>query len=266
MDDGFIDIDWRSRPLRLELQWVGAPSSDLPPLVFLHEGLGSVVMWKDFPQRLCQAAGLRGLVFSRHGYGRSTPRPSDERWPVSFMHEQAFEVLPVLFARLGIERPWLFGHSDGGSIALLHASRFAVSGVVSVAAHVFTEEMGLRSIAAARTAYETTDFRAKLARYHADVDSAFYGWNDVWLDPAFRAWNIEAALPAIEAPVLVVQGEDDEYGTMKQVQAIARGVKRATVLALPACGHSPHRDQPERLIAGTCDFIASAGTNKNLNA
>ena len=269
MDDGFIEIEWRSRPLRLELQWVGvpsSPSSSSTPLVFLHEGLGSLAMWKDFPQRLCEAAGMRGIVFSRYGYGRSTPRPTGERWPVTFMHEQAFEVLPALFARLDIERPWLFGHSDGGSIALLHASRFPVAGVVSVAAHVFTEEMGLRSIAAARTAYETTDWRARLARYHADVDSAFFGWNDIWLNPAFRDWNIEAALPAIDAPVLVVQGEDDEYGTMAQVQAIARGVKRSTVLALPACGHSPHRDQPDRLIAETCAFIRSAVKNNDSNA
>jgi pimeloyl-ACP methyl ester carboxylesterase len=259
MDDGFIDIEWRSRPLRLELQWVGPRTPAMPPLVFLHEGLGSVAMWKDFPERLCDAAGMRGLVFSRYGYGRSTPRPPQERWPVGFMHEQAFEVLPALFARLDIDRPWLFGHSDGGSIALLHASRFAVSGVVSVAAHVFTEAMGLRSIAAARAAYETTDWRARLARYHADVDSAFFGWNDIWLDPAFRDWNIEAALASIEAPVLVVQGEDDEYGTMAQVETIARGVKRATVLALPRCGHSPHRDQPERLTEATCAFLRSAG-------
>lgn len=259
MDDGFIDLEWRSRPLRLELQWVGDASSSRPPVVFLHEGLGSLAMWKDFPARLCAAHGLRGLVFSRYGYGRSTPKPPHERWPVGFMHEQAYDVLPVLFDRLGIERPWLFGHSDGGSIALLHASRFPTAGVVAVAAHVFTEAMGLASIAATRTAYETTDLRARLARYHADVDSAFRGWNDIWLDPAFRTWNIEAEIGAIACPLLVVQGEDDEYGTMAQVRAIAARVPHATLLALPDCGHSPHRDQPERLIAEAGAFIRSAG-------
>jgi pimeloyl-ACP methyl ester carboxylesterase len=254
-EPGFVDLRWRHRELRLEFQWVGDTASTLPPLVFLHEGLGSVAMWKDFPARLCLLHGLRGLVFSRYGYGRSTPKPAGERWPVSFMHQQAFEVLPPLFERLGIERPWLFGHSDGGSIALLYASRHPVSGLVVVAPHVFTEDMGIASIEAASTAYETTDLRARLARYHADVDSAFRGWNDVWLDPAFRAWNIEAELEAIRCPVLAVQGEDDEYGTLEQIHAIARRVPHTKVLVLPDCGHSPHRDQPDRLIAETGAFI-----------
>jgi pimeloyl-ACP methyl ester carboxylesterase len=258
VNDDFIDLDWQGRPLRLETRWVGDVSSTAPVLVFLHEGLGSVAMWKDFPQRLCAANGLRGLVFSRYGYGRSTPKPADERWPVTFMHAQAFEVLPMLFERLGIERPWLFGHSDGGSIALLYASRFPTAGVVSVAAHVFTEDFGIRSIATARAAYESTDLRAKLSRYHADVDSAFRGWNDVWLDPAFRAWNIEAELDTIGCPLLVVQGEDDEYGTMAQVLGIARRVPHAQLLVMPGCGHSPHRDRPEQLIAAAGEFIRHA--------
>jgi pimeloyl-ACP methyl ester carboxylesterase len=217
----FVEIDWRGRPLRIEHRWVGDTESAAPTVVFLHEGLGSVAMWKDFPQRLCEGHGLRGLVFSRFAYGLSTPKPPGERFPVGFMHEQAFEVLPPLFAALRIERPWLFGHSDGGSIALLYASRCPVGGLVVLAPHIFTEDMGLASIAAARTAYETTDLRQRLARYHADVDSAFRGWNDVWLDPAFRAWNIEAALDAIDCPVLAVQGEDDEYGTLEQIRGIA---------------------------------------------
>jgi len=254
----FVDIDWRGRPLRIETHWVGDAASTVPPVVFLHEGLGSAAMWKDFPQRLCDAQGLRGLVFSRYGYGQSTPKPSDERWPVDFMHHQAFEVLPPLFAALQIERPWLFGHSDGGSIALLHASQHPVAGLVVLAPHLFTEDMGIASIAAARTAYETTDLRARLARYHADVDSAFRGWNDVWLDPAFRAWNIEAALDTITCPLLAVQGEDDEYGTLEQIRGIARRVPHTRLLVLPDCGHSPHRDQPDRLIAEAGAFIRRA--------
>jgi pimeloyl-ACP methyl ester carboxylesterase len=254
----FTMLEWRGQPLRLETHWVGVAHAAAPTMVFLHEGLGSVAMWKDFPERLCTRLGLRGLVFSRYGYGRSTPTPPGERWPVDFMHRQAFEVLPPLFEALHIERPWLFGHSDGGSIALLHASRFPVAGVISVAAHVFTEDLGLASIAKARHAYESTELRARLARYHADVDSAFRGWNDVWLDPAFKAWNIEAELDAIGCPLLVVQGEDDEYGTLAQVHGIVRHVPHATTLVLPACGHSPHRDQPDRLIDAVGRFMATA--------
>jgi pimeloyl-ACP methyl ester carboxylesterase len=230
----------------------------LPTLVFLHEGLGSVAMWKDFPQRFCETHGLRGLVFSRYGYGHSTPKAHGERWPVDFMHRQAFEVLPVLFDALAIERPWLFGHSDGGSIALLHASRHPVAGLVVVAPHLFTEDFGLASIEAARLAYETTDLRQRLARYHADVDSAFRGWNDVWLDPAFRAWNIESALDAIDCPLLAVQGENDEYGTLEQIRGIARRVPQAELLVLADCGHSPHRDQPDPLIEAAGAFIRRA--------
>jgi pimeloyl-ACP methyl ester carboxylesterase len=255
----FVEMAWQGRPLRIEHAWVGDAASTLPTVVFLHEGLGSLAMWKDFPQRFCTAHGLRGLVFSRYGYGQSSPKPPGERWPVDFMHRQAFEVLPPLFAALGIERPWLFGHSDGGSIALLYASRHPVAGLVVLAPHLFTEDMGIASIAAARAAYETTDLRRRLARYHADVDSAFRGWNDVWLDPAFRAWNIEPALDAITCPVLAVQGEDDEYGTLEQIRGIARRVPHTELLILPGCGHSPHRDQPERLIAEAGAFIRRAG-------
>ncbi|HEX6707805.1 MAG TPA: alpha/beta hydrolase [Albitalea sp.] len=254
----FLELPWRGRRLHIEHAFVGDPASRLPTVVFLHEGLGSLAMWKDFPARLCEAHGLRGLVFSRYGYGRSTPKSPDERWPVRFMHEQALEVLPPLFDALQIERPWLFGHSDGGSIALLHAAHRPVSGLVVVAPHLFTEDMGIASIARARVAYETTNFRAKLARYHADVDSAFRGWNDIWLDPAFRAWNIEAELDALRCPVLAVQGEDDEYGTLEQIRAVARRVPGTQLLVLPDCGHSPHRDQPDRLIAAAGAFIRRA--------
>lgn len=254
----FAEIDWQGRLLRIEHQWVGEAGSALPPVVFLHEGLGSLAMWKDFPERFCKAHGLRGFVFSRYGYGQSTPKPQDERWPVSFMHAQAHEVLPALFAEVGIRRPWLFGHSDGASIALLHAARFPVAGLVLLAPHIFTEDMGITSIRAAREAYETTDFRARLARYHADVDSAFRGWNDIWLDPAFRAWNIEAEIERIACPVLVVQGEDDEYGTLEQVHGLARRVPQARVRVLAHCGHSPHRDQPERVTAEAGAFIKAA--------
>ena len=260
----FAQMDWRGRPLRLEYQWVGAVDDEaprMPPVVFLHEGLGSVAMWKDFPERMCAEHGLRGLVFSRDGYGRSTPRPPDELRTPGFMHAQAHEVLPALFARLGIVRPWLFGHSDGGSIALLHAARFDVAGIVAVAPHVFVEDVSIASIEKARDAYETTDLRTRLARYHDDPDSAFRGWNDIWLDPAFRGWNIEAELATITCPVLAVQGADDEYGTLAQIRAIQARLPKTRLLVIPNCAHSPHRDQPELLSAQAGRFILEHPTS-----
>jgi pimeloyl-ACP methyl ester carboxylesterase len=256
----FAALQWRGRPLRLEYQWVGDTASTHPVLVFLHEGLGSLAMWKDFPARMCSELGFKGLVFSRYGYGRSTPKPPDERWPVSFMHAQAHEVLPALFDALNIRRPWLFGHSDGGSIALLHAARFSVAGVVVVAPHLFVEDVAIASIQKARVAYATADLKQRLARYHADPDSAFRGWNDIWLDPAFRRWNIEAELATIAAPVLAMQGADDEYGTLAQIDGIAKALPKARLLVIPECGHSPHRDQPELLMRYTAEFVRRSST------
>ncbi len=252
---GFAQLDWHGRPLRLEIQWVGDASSTLPTVVFLHEGLGSVAMWKDFPDRLCSAHGLRGLVYSRYGYGRSSPKPPDERWTPDFMHAQAHEVLPELLRQLRIECPWLFGHSDGGSIALLHAAKFDVAGVIVVAPHLFVEDVSIASIERARTAYETTDLRARLARHHDDPDSAFRGWNDAWLDPAFRDWNVAAEIETIACPVLAVQGADDEYGTLAQIRAIQTRLPKTRLLVIPKCGHSPHRDQPELLASEAARFI-----------
>ena len=251
----FAQIEWRGRPLRLEYAWVGATASAQPVVVFLHEGLGSVAMWKDFPERLCADHGLKGLVFSRYGYGQSTARPPDERWSPEFMHAQAHEVLPALFDHLHITRPWLFGHSDGGSIALLHAARFDVAGIVVVAPHILVEDVSITSIEQARESYATTDLRARLARYHADPDSAFRGWNDAWLDPAFRDWNITAELASIRFPVLAAQGEDDEYGTLAQIRGIAAVLPKTRLLVIPKCGHSPHRDQPELLARESARFI-----------
>ena len=246
------------RPVRTEYLWVGAEASSHPVVVFLHEGLGSVSMWKDFPERFCSDHGFKGLVFSRYGYGRSTLRPAGEHWGPDFMHRQAHELLPALLAALGVRRPWLFGHSDGASIALLYAAKFDVAGVVAVAPHVFVEELSIASIEAARDAYANTDLRGRWARHHADPDSAFHGWNDAWLDPVFRGWNIEAELDGITCPVLAVQGEDDEYGTVEQVRAIARRLPKTRLLVIPNCGHSPHRDQPETLAREAALFIRQA--------
>ncbi|MES2257105.1 MAG: alpha/beta hydrolase [Pseudomonadota bacterium] len=252
-----LTLDWRGRPLDIEYAWVGAASSTRPVVVFLHEGLGSISLWKDFPDTFCREHGLRGLVFSRYGYGNSTPRPAAERWQPDFMHRQAHEVLPLLLKTLDIERPWLFGHSDGGSIALLYAARHSaqLSGIVVAAPHILVEDISVSSIGAARQAYLDGELRQRLARHHADVDSAFWGWNDIWLDPAFRDWNIEAELETISCPVLAIQGEDDEYGTLEQVYGIPRKVPHAQVVVLPQCGHSPHRDQPGALGEHVARFI-----------
>jgi pimeloyl-ACP methyl ester carboxylesterase len=257
----FVDLQALDRHLRLETRWVGASASSHPVVVFLHEGLGSVAMWRDFPQRFCEHHGLRGLVYSRFGYGRSTPRPEGERFPVGFMHLEAQEVLPVLLDALDVERAWLFGHSDGGSIALLAAAAHPrrIAGVVALAPHIFVEDVSVTSIAATREAYVKGGLRERLARYHDDVGSAFWGWNDVWLDPAFRPWNIEADIEAIACPVMAVQGEDDEYGTLEQVRGIRRRLPKTRLLILPNCGHSPHRDQPHELIEQAGAFIVASG-------
>ncbi|MDR6447321.1 pimeloyl-ACP methyl ester carboxylesterase [Paraburkholderia terricola] len=249
-------------PLHIEYRWVNEPAGDAPLAVFLHEGLGSLAMWRDWPQSLCEQLGMRGLVYSRPGYGRSTPRAHDVKWPVDFMTAQARDILPALLDALNIDmrqrqRMWLVGHSDGGSIALLYAALYpeALAGAVAIAPHVFVEDISVQSIAQTKQLYETTDLRGKLSRYHADVDSAFYGWNDIWLNPAFRQWTIAEELPAIRKPLLAVQGHDDHYGTMAQIETIAQRVPHARLVKLDACGHSPHRDAPRALNEAIAAFI-----------
>jgi len=258
---GFAALDWNGAPVRIEHAWIAPGRTAAPLMVFLHEGLGSVAMWRDFPRRLCDALGWRGLVYSRPGYGRSTPRPPGEQWGTDFLHRQARELLPALLACLGVDAaarpPWLVGHSDGGSIALLHAAHHPgqVAGVVAMAPHVFVEDVSIDSIRNARRAWLETDLPHRLARYHDDPDSAFWGWNQAWLNPPFRDWNVEAELDAIRCPVLAIQGVDDEYGTLAQIRGIARRVPGTRLLELAHCGHSPHRDQPERVIAEVAAFV-----------
>lgn len=257
----FVEIAWAGRPVRIEYQWIGSGDRWAPLLVFLHEGLGSVAMWRDFPSRLCEALGACGLVYSRPGYGRSTPRAPDEAWAPDFMHRQADEVLPALLRALAVdparEELWLFGHSDGASIALLHAAHHPgqLQGAIVLAPHIMVEDISVASIAQARAAYAESDLRQRLARYHDDPDSAFGGWNGIWLDPAFRGWSIEQEIGAIDCPVLAVQGLDDEYGTLEQIRGIARRVPGTELLELPACGHSPHRDQPQLLQEAVAAFL-----------
>jgi len=251
------------RALRIEHTWVGRTDAAAPLAVFLHEGLGSVSMWRDFPHRLCQALGWRGLVYSRPGYGQSTPRPADEHWQPDFMHRQALDVLPALLAALGVDtaqRPvWLFGHSDGGSIALLHgALRPAhTAGLVVLAPHILVEDISVASIEEARLAYLNTDLKQRLAKHHADPDSAFWGWNNVWLSAAFRAWNITAELATLTCPVLAIQGLNDEYGTLAQIRDIREVAPQTQLLELPACGHSPHKDQPQAVVDAVVGWITA---------
>jgi pimeloyl-ACP methyl ester carboxylesterase len=249
---------------RLEYAWHGRghrrTGQRAPPIVMLHEGLGSVSLWKDFPQRLAAATQRRVLVYSRYGYGRSDPLTEPRR--VDYMHVEALETLPQLLEALEIRDPVLLGHSDGGSIALIHAARAhrPVSAVIALAPHVFVETYGLASIREARQAYlDETDLREKLARRHADVESAFWGWNDIWLHSDFVRWNIEAMLPDIDCPVLCIQGLDDPYGTMEQLDRIGRGVRDFRRLELAECGHSPHRDQPEAVLNATAEFLGGIG-------
>jgi len=257
----FAHIDWAGRPVRIEYQWLDRDDAAAPLVVFLHEGLGSLSMWKDFPTRLCAAAGCRGLVYSRPGYGRSTRRAVEEAWGLDFMHRQAHEVLPALLAALGVDTaarpPWLFGHSDGGSIALLHAARFPdrVAGTIVLAPHIMVEDLSVASIEQARQAYLHSDLRQRLARHHDDPDSAFLGWNRIWLHPPFRQWSIEAEIASITCPLLAVQGLGDEYGTLEQIRGIARRVPQTQLLELADCGHSPQRDQPDRLIKAAAAFL-----------
>ncbi len=241
-----------------QLEYIEFPArlAARPTLVFLHEGLGSVAMWRDFPAQVAQATGCRSIVYSRYGYGQSDlltePHTPD------YMHREARQALPDLLSALNIDNPVLIGHSDGGSIALIHAgSGYPVDRLILMAPHCFVEQISITSIAAAGQAARTTDLLTRLARYHRDAQRTFYGWNDIWLHPDFRNWNIEELLPAIRCPVLAIQGMDDEYGTVAQIEAIAKGATQSEVelLTLSDCHHSPHKDQPDAVIAAMRRFL-----------
>lgn len=245
----FATVDGRQIEYRM------IPGEAQPTLVFLHEGLGSVALWRDFPDKVAARLGLRTLIYSRFGYGQSDGLLA-ERTP-RYMHEEALSVLPALLDQLGIERPLLVGHSDGASISIIHAAAAErpVSGLALLAPHVFMEEMNLAAIARTRETYGTGPLKGRLARYHANVDDAFLGWADIWLDPAFRSWNIEGLVGSLEAPMLLIQGLDDEYGTLEQLDRIeARARVPTRRIELAACGHSPHRDQEGATADAIVDF------------
>jgi pimeloyl-ACP methyl ester carboxylesterase len=242
---------------RLELRDLpGDPAA--PAIVLLHEGLGSVGLWRDFPAALAAATGARVVAFSRYGHGASDPPPRP-RTP-RFMHEEALEVLPRLLAATRIERPVLLGHSDGASIALIHAAAHPVAAVVALAPHVFVEELCLAEIRGAQETYETGGLRARMARHHRDPDAAFYGWNDVWLDPGFLDWSIEDRLPRISCPVLLIQGEHDQYGTLAQLDAIERAVPGPVERVQLPCRHAPQLEAPGATLAATTRFLSGLGS------
>jgi pimeloyl-ACP methyl ester carboxylesterase len=238
----------------LEVERIVA-GSDRSPIVLLHEGLGSIDMWRDFPTRLATATGRDVVLYSRYGHGRSERlhEPRD----VAYMHDEALIGLRRVLAALGITRPVLFGHSDGASIALIYAATFPsdVEALVLEAPHVFVEALTIQSIARIKEQAVNGDLLEKLARYHDDASATFWGWNDIWLDPDFLAWNIAALLPAIEQPILLLQGRDDEYGSVDQLTTISDVVPRSVTVLLNACGHSPHRTREEAVLQQTRAFL-----------
>jgi pimeloyl-ACP methyl ester carboxylesterase len=251
-DQGFVELG----DMRLEYRMIGPRPDAAATIVMLHEGLGCVGLWNAFPERLAAATGAGVFVYSRAGYGQSSPVALPR--PLTFMHDEAKEVLPRLLDAIGFRRGLLLGHSDGASIATIYAGSVQdhrVRGLIFIAPHFFTEDMGIAEIARAKETYETTDLRAKLARWHADVDNAFRGWNDAWLDPDFRKWDITNELAYIRVPILIVQGADDQYGTVKQIEAAERECYCPVEVALlPGVRHAPHREALDVLLKTTSEF------------
>jgi pimeloyl-ACP methyl ester carboxylesterase len=252
-DTGFLNLD----PMRLEYRMIGPRPDAAPTIVMLHEGLGSVGLWGDFPDRIAAATGAGVFVYSRAGYGKSAPGklPRTTR----FMHEEACDVLPRVLDAIGFQRGFLLGHSDGGSIAAIYAGSVQdhrVRGLILIAPHFFTEDMGLAEIVRAREAFTSGNFRDKLSRWHADVDGAFRSWSEPWLDPQFRKWDITESLGYIRVPVLIVQGDADQYGTLKQIEAAQETCYCPVETAvLPGVRHVPQREAPELTLKIVVDFI-----------
>jgi pimeloyl-ACP methyl ester carboxylesterase len=243
---------------QIEYVWYGPGPADAATLVFLHEGLGSVSLWRDFPRHVSQATGCGALVYSRLGYGASDQISLPRL--VRFMHDEALVMLPQIFQAFSIQRAILVGHSDGASIGIIYAGGVTenrVAGLILEAPHVFVESIGLESIRSIRAEYREGDLRSRLEKYHgSNVDNAFWGWNEVWLDPAFASWNIEEYLPQIRVPVLVIQGTDDQYGTWAQVEAIEKRCEGLVeTIRMEQCGHAPHVDQPELTLPAITDFV-----------
>jgi len=250
---GEIVLDGR----RIETAWWGPPPDQAPTLVLLHEGLGCIDLWRDVPETLAAWTGMGVFAYSRFGYGRSDPKPLP--WPVTYMHDEALQVLPRVLDAAGVRRCIMIGHSDGGSIAAIHAGGTQdprVLGLVMMAAHFFVENLNIASIRQIRQAYQDTDLRSKLGRYHNDVDVAFGGWNGAWLNPDFQAFDITAYLPLIRAPMLALQGEDDPYGTVEQLAVLDRHARVSTTTRLiKDARHAPHLEAKQATLAAITGFI-----------
>jgi pimeloyl-ACP methyl ester carboxylesterase len=244
----------------LEARCWGPSPDRAATLVLLHEGLGCVSLWRDFPERLAAATGLGVFAYSRQGYGASDPAELPR--PLDYMTREALDVLPLILDLVGLRRGVLLGHSDGASIAAIHGGRLRdprIKALCLMAPHFFAETGGLASIAAAKTAYDTTDLKTRLGRHHTNPENAFRGWNEAWLHPDFKRWNISDVIPDIDAPVLAIQGKDDQYGTMAQLDALEQGLKAPfTRLELPDCKHAPHLEQPDKTLDALADWLKYA--------
>jgi pimeloyl-ACP methyl ester carboxylesterase len=246
--------------VHLESRWIGPGPKAAPTIVMLHEGLGSLTQWKDWPDQVAGATGCGVFVYSRAGYGGSDPVSLPR--PLTYMHDEALQVLPKLLDRIGFEHGLLLGHSDGASIATIYAGSiedFRIRGLVLIAPHFFVEDLSIRSIEQARVAYETEDLRERLARYHgANVDCAFRGWNGAWLDPAFRRWDIRETIGYIRVPILILQGSDDQFGTTAQIDAAKdEAYCPVDAVMIDGAGHAPHLDQPDQTLAAVSGFAAT---------
>ena len=258
MSGGFTNSTVTINGIDLETAFQNGNSPDAPAIVFLHEGLGCVSLWRDFPARLAAATGCAALVYSRYGYGRSAV--CQRGFDPYYMHREALETLPALLDHFSVSNPIFYGHSDGASIALIHAggAERALRGVIVEAPHVFVEPESISGLDMAREAFDTGALKEGLARHHSDAERTFRAWNDVWRGPAFENWNIEAYLSAITVPVLMIQGAEDAYGTLAQLDAIAAGVTGpCDRLVLTGCGHSPHREMADRVLERVADCVTS---------
>jgi pimeloyl-ACP methyl ester carboxylesterase len=260
MNPALIELVSHGYKTTVEYRWLNRNRMGRPLVVFLHEGLGSLAMWRDFPDILCSQGDFRGLVYSRAGYGKSSAEPAVRKYRIDYMHHEAKVTLPALFKALAFDetKPVLFGHSDGASIALIYASLFPhnVSAVIALAPHYYVEEKAIRGIEETGRIYRKSDMKSKLGRYHDNPDLVFWRWHDAWLSEPFRDWNIEKLLSEISCPVLAIQGHDDEYATMRQIDGIKRQAPQTELLKLEKCGHSPHKDQPQIVTSAAMEFIA----------
>lgn len=256
-----VIIAWRECRLEIEYAWINRQHADAPLIVFLHDGLGCISMWRDYPQQLCNALSMRGLVFSRYGYGYSAWRSPSEQWGADFLQVQACELIPSMLAELGVAGPvWLYGQSDGGSIALIMAAHqpLPVAGAIVTAPHIMIELVTVKGIHDARAAFAQGELKRGLARHHRDPDAVMQGWGGSWLAPGARDWNILPLLARIRCPLLAMQGKQDHYGSMEQIRAIRRLAPHARLLELEDCGHIAHQDKTAEVLHASASFIRAA--------